>query len=72
LLKFKEDHGFYICSICGAELWPGPKDYGNKGIWQQEQEYKKTISKHGSSGNKAKSRYKKKYIKNLPSERNKL
>ncbi len=55
-LIFNQEHGFYKCPDCGGEWWPGPPDYDIKTLWQDEQRYKKSMSKPGggsrSSGRK--------------------
>jgi Zn-finger nucleic acid-binding protein len=70
-LIFNNTHGFYYCPDCGGEWWPGNPGHGLKTVWDDEQRYKKSISKPGGCSRNGKDRDKKQKIK-LMTERYQL
>ena len=74
LLQFNEQHGFYKCPDCGGEWWPGPSDpeYGITTLWNDEQAYKRSISKPGGGSRRAGKKRQKNIKKKLITERYEL
>lgn len=68
-LEFNQVHGFYKCPDCGGEWWPGPPEYGHINLWEDEQRYKKSISKQGSGSQQSKRKRKEKPGCRVMSER---
>jgi len=46
---YDEEHASYVCSSCGGEVFPPDDDdsIAAEELWQDEQRYKKSISKRG-------------------------
>lgn len=49
---YSDTYASYTCSICGAEIYPPDNDDDEntswRGVWKDEQRYKRSIAKRGS------------------------